>query len=241
MNRTVFFDRVRARPFGGSLTKSQVEGMEAILDAAGRFGLTDVRHLAYALATAFLETARTMQPIKEIGGAAYFTKMYDIKGDRPAKARELGNLTPGDGAKYAGRGYVQLTGRNNFDRAGKKIGVDLVASPDLAMVPDNAARIMFSGMTEGWFTSKKLADYFSTQVDDPTNARRIINGTDKASTIAGYHVNFLSALKAAGWAPGASTPLPPDVEPPLILEPKPAEPTSIWAAIFAGLAALFKR
>ena len=62
---------------------------------------------AYVLATTNLETGYTMRPINEFGGNAYFKKMYDIKGDRPSKARELGNLSPGDGIKYHGRGYVQ--------------------------------------------------------------------------------------------------------------------------------------
>jgi len=238
MNRTVFFDRVRARPFGGSLTTSQVEGLNAILDAAAKHGVTDVRHLAYAMATAYHETARTMMPIKEHGGAAYFTRLYDVKGERPNLAREMGNTSPGDGPRYCGRGYVQLTWKVNYQRASALTGVDLVASPDLAMRPDLAAWIMFDGMERGWFTGKKLADYFSGSKDDPTNARRIINGTDKAAAIAGYHAEFLAALKAAGWS-SSDKPVDPVITAPP--EAPAADDTpSFWASVFTAIFSFFK-
>ena len=195
-----FFSTLRAgKMLGPVLTQDEVSGCEAILEACAGWPAS---WTAYALATAYHETAGTMQPILERGGAAYFTRMYDIQGQRPAKARELGNLTPGDGARYAGRGYVQLTGRNNYLRAGKMLGVDLIASPDLAMRPDLAAKIMRRGMEEGWFTGKSMASY----LPDPataqhfTNARRIINGTDRAADIAGQAMAFQSALAAGEWS-----------------------------------------
>ena len=202
MNRAKFFAAVREPLFDGALSTTQVSGTEAILTEAGRRG-TLRKHLAYMLATTYHETAATMQPIKERGGAAYLKKMYDINGARPAKARELGNTSPGDGVRYCGRGDVQLTGRRNYERAGKKIGVDLVSNPDLAMVPENAAKIMFDGMAEGWFTDRKLSDYLSDAKSDYVNARRIINGTDDANQIAGYAVRFEAALRAAGYAEDA--------------------------------------
>jgi putative chitinase len=195
LDRTKFFASVRTSLFGGALKQGQVSGMDAILDAApGEMG---VAPLAYCLATAFHETAQTMQPIKELGGTAYFTRMYDIQGNRPNVAKSLGNVNPGDGAKYAGRGYVQLTGRANYARFAKLVIADLVNNPDLAMVPQTASAIMFMGMTDGLFTGKKLADYFGPGRSDPVGARRIINGTDKAVQIAEYHAKFLAALQAA--------------------------------------------
>jgi putative chitinase len=198
MNRAAFFEAVRSPLFAGKLSASQVSGMEAILDEAGSRG-TRLEWLAYMLATTLLETARTMQPIKEYGGKAYFTKMYDINGSRPAKARELGNLSPGDGARYPGRGYVQLTGLSNYARASRKIGVDLVTNPDAAMVPANAAKIMFVGMEEGWFTGKKLSDYINGGKADYYGARGIINGKDRAAEIATYAKQFEAALRASGY------------------------------------------
>ena len=197
-----FFDALRAsKALGPTLSESEVNGCEAILAACKGWPAS---WTAYALATAVVETAGTMQPIKEIGGAAYFRRMYDIEGNRPAKARELGNLTPGDGARYAGRGYVQLTGRRNYGKAAAALGHPLVANPDLAMRPDIAAQIMVQGMEGGWFTGKSLATYLPASgpatLAQFKEARRIINGQDRATEIAGYALEFQKALKAGGWA-----------------------------------------
>lgn len=200
MNREVFFNEVRGDVFGGAMKQGQVDGLNAILSAWRESGLSDIRFLAYILATTFHETARTMQPIKEYGGRDYFVRMYDKTGRRPRVARVLGNTEVGDGARFCGRGYVQLTGRANYAKASKKFGVDFVRDPGAVMRPDHAARIMYAGMTEGWFTGKKLSNYFSEAKDDPRNARRIINGMDKASKIAGYHNEFLDALEQAAEA-----------------------------------------
>lgn len=194
-DRKLFFDAVRKSLFGGKLSATQVSGMEAILGAAP-LGF-HIKHLAYALATAKWETAHTMQPINERGGEAYFFRMYDPYGQRPAVAKALGNTQRGDGAKFHGRGYVQLTGRANSLRASKALGVDFVANPDLALNPPLAAAIMFRGMSEGWFTGKKLSDYFTPTKSDWIGARRIINGTDRAAEIASIAKQFHLALQAA--------------------------------------------
>ena len=93
---------------------------------------------------------------------------------------------------YIGRGFVLLTWEENYLRAGEKVDEDLVGFPDMALEPDIAAAVMFDGMEEGWFTGVSLFDYFNDTTDDPVNARRIINGTDRASEIANYHVSFSS-------------------------------------------------
>lgn len=208
MNLSVFFDEVRHSLFNGKLTSKQVSGMKFILEQWNETGFTNFQWLAYALATAFHETAFTMQPIKEIGGKAYFTRMYDIRGNRPKKARELGNLAPGDGVKYAGRGYVQLTGKTNYNRASQALGIDFVSQPDLVMEPANAAFIMFQGMKGGWFTGKGFGDYLGCGKSDYRNARRIINGTDKAATIARYAEMFAAALHEAEMDPGQPRSIP---------------------------------
>jgi hypothetical protein len=194
MDKGRFFSAIRESLFDGSMNKDQVKGCEIILEL---FEKSDQRFSAYALGTAYLETGSTMQPIKEIGGTAYFTRMYDITGERSNLARVNGNVSVGDGARYAGRGYVQLTWRDNYAKAAKVVGVDLVKYPDLAMRPDIAAKIMYHGMTIGWFTGKKLSDYFKGGKSDWINARRIINGTDRAQEIARYSKLFYSAIIAA--------------------------------------------
>ena len=178
---------------------AQVEGTVMLLEKLAGLRASWV---AYALATTWHETAATMQPILEHGGPAYFKRMYDKDGQRPHVARALGNTMPGDGALFAGRGYVQLTGRTNYERAAKATGYPLVGNPDLAMRADIAAEILRAGMLEGWFTGRK----FSTALPDAVasreqfrNARRIINGTDRADKIAGYALDFQAALIGGGW------------------------------------------
>lgn len=189
-----FFAAVRREPFGGRMTQDQVDGCQAILTAMAG---CKASWTAYALATAYHETAFKMQPISEMGGDAYFFRRYDIGGPRPDMARRLGNTQPGDGARFHGRGYVQLTGRANYARAKRETGVDLIAFPALANNPANAAKIMRLGMVEGWFTGKKLADYLPADRADMaafTAARRIINGQDAAAKIAAYAMDFQGAL-----------------------------------------------
>jgi putative chitinase len=200
MNKA-FFDKLRSGIMGPTLDDDEVTGTTAILEAMA--GLP-IAWVAYALATAYHETAHTMQPIKEFGGDKYFFRRYDIQGQNPRLAKQLGNTLPGDGAKYAGRGYVQLTGRANYKRAGDKLNVDLINGPDLAMSKDIAALILRHGMRDGWFTGKSFQSYlpasFPASAAHFQAARRIINGTDKAAAIAGYAIAFQDALKAGGWA-----------------------------------------
>lgn len=183
-DEAAFFAKLRDE--FGSLSQQMVDGCKTLITALGDW---PVSWIAYALATAYHETAHTMQPIKERGGEAYFKRMYDIMGERPAKARELGNVKPGDGARYAGRGYVQLTGRANYAQYG------LADNPDDAMKPEVAARVLKDGMEKGRFTGRSLKDYLP---GDYIGARRIINGTDKAQMIADYAIKFEKALKAGG-------------------------------------------
>lgn len=182
---------MRGSLFGGKLTHQQVEGMEIIIDKAD--GL-DTRWVAYMLATAFHETGQTMQPIKEYGTDEYFRQRYDITGKKPKLAQQLGNINPGDGVRFCGRGFVQLTGRRNYEQFSVLTGVDLIGNPELACATHIAAIIMLEGMTNGLYTGRKLADYFSATRTDWIGARRIINGLDKAVTIAGYAKKIYQAL-----------------------------------------------
>lgn len=209
MNRRAFYDHIRKPLFGGKIQKSQVEGMERILDAWEQKyrDKTSLPQFAYCLATAYWETAQTMQPIKEYGNNAYFTKLYDVQGQNPKRARDHGNTQPGDGAKYCGRGLVQTTWKNNYLRAQnelKKLGieVDLVNHPDLALKPEVAIPLLFEGMEAGWYTGLNLDNAVDDEVDgdefkDFVKARKIINGTDKAEQIGRIAETFLAALEAA--------------------------------------------
>jgi putative chitinase len=193
MDRAKFFASARSALFGGRLTQGQVDGINAILDVT-QVTVSDLRMVAYMLATAYHETAKTMQPITEYGGRRYFDKY-----DTGRLAIQLGN-TPdadGDGYLYRGRGYVQLTGRRNYQVIGDLLDIDLINHPDLALQADIAGKIMVQGMISGHFTGKKLADYFNGNKADWLNARRIINGMDRAKDVAAYGRKFYTLLLEA--------------------------------------------
>ena len=195
INRKFFFDQVRVTLFGGSLRQPQVDGLLGILDEwEARHAKKDDRWLAYMMATVHHETDRKIQPIDEYGGKAYFKRMYDVTGDRPTLAKKNGNTTPGDGVKYHGRGFVQLTWKDNYARMSKVTGVDLVKHPEKAKEIPVATKIMFHGMMKGSFTGRKLSDYFNKDDDDWVEARRIINRLDKAHTIAGFGKDYYAAI-----------------------------------------------
>lgn len=181
IDRKTFFAGVRQQPFPGKLTTGQVNGMSAILDEWERRKLSDVRHLAYMLGTTKWETDHTMQPIMEGGGPKYLkSKKY---------------------YPWYGRGFVQLTWERNYKAFQpavlKLFGVDIIADPDAAMQLGPAAYVMFEGMAKGTFTGKKLSDYFNATKTDWVNARRIINGTDKAAEIAAIAKAFYADLVLA--------------------------------------------
>lgn len=213
-DRKIYFDAVRKSLFSGSLSQQQVDGQEAILGEwevqPWEQPLTDVRWLAYMLATTLHETASKMWPVEEYG-----------KGS----GMEYGKPDPETGQTYYGRGYVQLTWRDNYRKATVELGLkgdaDLEWHAEMALEPQIAADIMFRGMAEGWFRSdgngrQTLLRYFDADTDDPYGAREIINGDRKTvpdwsngvsigNLIAGYHREFLAALEAAA----VTAPLPP--------------------------------
>lgn len=207
LNRQFFFDHVRNALFNGKLKQSQVEGLNYILDIWERdHAKWDDRWLAYALGTTHLETGADMQPIHEKGGTTYFENNYGPTGNKRKRAKEMGNTQPGDGAKYHGRGFVQLTWKVNYQKMSTHLTntfgktIDLVNEPDLALKPEYAAEIMFHGMNTGTFTGKKFSDYFTKNADGTpakdkwVSARAIINGNDKAALIAGFGKTYYAAL-----------------------------------------------
>lgn len=196
INRKFFYEHLKSSTelsLFKTITRKQVEGMDAILDF-WEINLinTDHRKLAYMLATAYHETAFTMQPITERGNSQYFIKKY---WNNKKVARWLGNTNADDAVFYSGRGFVQLTGRANYEKFQTITALKLISNPNLACDINVAATIMFVGMEKGMFTGRKLSDYFNgPDKCDWLGARAIINGTDRAKDIAEYAKKFLQAI-----------------------------------------------
>lgn len=191
MNTKAFYDSVRASLFKGRISAKQLQGMEAIFAEYARLCVNDLRKLAYIFSTVYHETSKTMQPIEE-GGKG---KGYDY--GRKLKMSRVAYSKPDK--IYYGRGLVQLTWYENYQAMGKLLGLDLLNKPELLLDMDVSIKVLFEGMLKakssfGDFTGKSLETYFTPTLTDPLNARRIINGMDKAELIKGYYNLFYKAL-----------------------------------------------
>ena len=215
INRDIFFNSVRSSLFGGSLSQSQVDGMNYLLEIWETFfegpnPRDGNKWLAYCMATAFHETGKKMQPVEEVG-----------KG----KGKKYGVATGPYNKIYYGRGHVQLTWDYNYKKAQEQlqknynIDMPLYQHPEKMLQNEPSALVLYDGMTIGWFTGVGLPKYFNSTTEDPENARRVVNGTDKAAMIAGYYWKFKPAIVTV-----APPPLPPEIETEL---PLPDELTSI--------------
>lgn len=190
VNEAQFFNAYM-RVFRAVVRQGDYENLVILLDFLQRdHRAADIRHQAYMLATVRAECGRDWAPKEEIGEPEYFVKY--AAGTKIGK--RLGNKDPGDETKYKGRGYVQLTGRGNYRKMSAVIGLDLLTNPSLAKEASIAYHIMSIGMTDGLFTGKKLADYINAEKRDYVQARRIINGLDRAEEIAADAARFQLVL-----------------------------------------------
>jgi hypothetical protein len=209
MDRSRFYAALRSPGsglFDGSLSQSQVDGMEGILDAMLAVGDGRAKTLAYALATAYHETGRRMVPVREGFASSDAGAIKAVA----ALAAKLGpNSAPAKYGKpagpynlcYYGRGHVQLTWHDTYVRSSKDAGTDLERDPDRMLDPVISARILILGLVDGRWNGKGLgiAHYLpDAGPDDLMNARRTVNLTDRWDLVAGYYKAVLRAIEAAG-------------------------------------------
>jgi predicted chitinase len=134
--------------------------------------------LVAALATVATECG--FKPIEEIGRPAYFTK-YDGR-------KSLGNTQPGDGARFKGRGFIQLTGRNNYTFYGNALGIDLVNHPEKALEPRVAGMILAL-----YFKCRKV--HLAARAQKWESVRKLVNGGTNGLGFFLTCVNKLMPLK----------------------------------------------
>lgn len=234
LNREKFFTEYRER--FGKVTQKQVNAIEVFLSEMEKYPVS-LREAAYLFATVYHETAKTFLPLEEYG-----------KG----RGKKYGK--PVNGKKYFGRGYVQLTWDYNYEKATDelrkqfpaivkayedKYGVrfDLLECPEQAMDAEIACAILVVGSLQGWFTGKKLSDYINTNKSDFINARRVINGTDRAKLIAGQAQKFKEILSESREKEPeivVVAPEPPKAEAPAA-EPVPTKETEPKVSLFTKI------
>ncbi|MEO6695214.1 MAG: glycoside hydrolase family 19 protein [Ignavibacteria bacterium] len=177
VNREKLFGNFPYKP----LNKTALKTINKIIDHYDDDdGYTNLRQLAYVMATAYHESAHTWNSsIREHG-----------KG----KNRKYGMPHYKTGQIYYGRGLCQLTWFFNYKSFSRILGVDFINNPDLALEPKNSVDILMIGMRDGIFTRHKLNMYFDEDTTDWIGARKIINGMDRANLIASIAIKFYKNL-----------------------------------------------
>jgi putative chitinase len=270
MNRGIFYTKLRAERglFGATISTRQVETMEALLDAGAHLPIS---WMAYALATALGETRMDYTKTENMNYSAerirqVWPRRFPTLAAAQPFARNpeglanhvyggrLGNTQPGDGWRFRGHGLVQVTGRDNFEKVGRLLRLDLVRNPSLLLTPGNGARTLLLGIEQGIYTGKNASHYLprdrAAVPAEFQEARRIINGTFEAAKYAEYAMKFQSALQAAEYRPSVevATPRPPAT--PAAPAPQPPAPAPVGGkppigllvavgGILAALAAFF--
>lgn len=180
VDKLKFYESLRTTKLFKVLSQAQVNTIDALLHECELQGVNDVRQIAYILATPYHECYNPKQPqtritpIKEYGSQQYLkSKKY---------------------YPYIGRGLSGLTWKDNYVKEGKRLNLDLVNNPDLILDIPTAANSHVYCMVHGVYTGKKLSDYINDKKCDFLNARRIINGTDKAELVMSYAQKFLTCL-----------------------------------------------
>lgn len=188
MDKEKFFDSVRPHI---NLTTQNVQGFNKFLDYLEQTNW-QINYAAYGTATGFWETAQTMHPVRE---AYWLSENWRKKNLR---------YYP-----WYGRGLIQTTWKRNYIEIAKAMnlpGDTFTKNPDLLLEWEYALPALFVGMETGLYTGKSVSDYID-DIDEPddedyreyVNARRVVNGTDKAKQIADLALIFEKGLKAAGY------------------------------------------
>lgn len=171
-----------------NLSKEQIANFDLILSECTLYGCTK-EQTAYILATAWHECK--FKAVEEVGKGR--NKPYGKKLKyRKLKGIHIPYLKPDK--LYYGRGFVQLTWYELYEKFSKILGIDLLNFPEKALEPKIASEIIVKGMMQGLFTGAKLTRYINDKTKDSINARRVVNILDKAQLIDRYYRYILSEI-----------------------------------------------
>ena len=141
----------------GTASNADPSQQQFVKNYAEKIGRLHGNELAAFLAQTAHETGG-FRNLEELGDDDYFQGKYDIRGN-PARAAALGNVNVGDGARYKGRGFIHLTGRENYRRAGEALHLPLEQHPEMASRPSVAAKIAL------WFWKNRVKPNVSNWKD----------------------------------------------------------------------------
>lgn len=202
-----FFAAVRPMFRRGRMTDEQVRGLEAMVNQGIKCSVLR-SHLAYVLATAFHETGQRCWPVREGYARSNEGAIRAVTGlfDKGIIDTNYALPDPETGESYYGRGLVQITWRENYEKLGKVLGIDLVRDPDRALDLVVAIDCLFTGMAFGMYRKNLSLAMIPEKpnLDDFTKARGMINGDVRKNgkKIAHYAAQFYDALESI-YAPAA--------------------------------------
>ena len=163
------------------LDNEQIANLDLLLSECTLYGCS-LNQTRYILATVYHECK--FRCIEEIGkgkGKPYGKKLKYQK----LKGIHVPYLKPDK--LFYGRGFIQLTWFELYDKFSRVLGIDLLNNPELALYPKYASKIAVYGMMRGLFTGARLGKYINDTTEDVINARRTVNLLDKAHFIKSYY------------------------------------------------------
>lgn len=195
-----------------TLSEPMKAGLNHLFDSWEKFGDADVKRLAFVLGTARRESMGTFEPVREAPRCGSDEGCREraigrLLADRAVKsakqARPNYALPDANGQRFYGRGFVQVTLRENYQETGAKVGLDLVSAPDRVLDPHIAGEILIRGMLEGWYGSKKpLSTYIDGDKADWISARNNVNPYSPNKPItAAYAKDFGACLRPLAESP----------------------------------------
>ncbi len=185
---------VVSKLFPFTRTSNIARNLPYVTAALAAFGLTDANMISVALGTIRAETEGFV-PIAEL--PSHFNT---LPGQAAFSAYEgrLGNKNPGDGGRYRGRGFVQLTGRDNYEKYGKMLDIPLADNPDSACAPEVAACLLAAFLDNHREKLSKALDKGNLKA-----ARKVVNGGSHG--LERFSETYRMAQKA--WADAAKPPV----------------------------------